>query len=89
MAEQSSRKRVAPRRAVAVAPVARSTGRTAHGANATVAATRIAAVLAFAVLAATGASVHALVFWAATLFLLVRFSDLERLYEDSEADGGE
>lgn len=49
-------------------------------------ATRIAAVLAFATLAASGASIHALVFWAAALFLIVRFGDLEGLERDVQRD---
>ncbi len=48
------------------------------------AASRIAAVLAFAVIVATGASIHALAFWAAALFLIVRFGDLEGLAEDED-----
>ncbi|CAG1010276.1 MAG: hypothetical protein F9K19_20740 [Rhizobiaceae bacterium] len=48
------------------------------------AATRIAAVLAFAVIVATGASIHALAFWAAALFLIVRFGDLEDFAADDD-----
>ncbi len=48
------------------------------------AATRIAAALAFAVIVASGASIHALAFWAAALFLMVRFGDLEGLAADDD-----
>jgi hypothetical protein len=57
---------------------ARATDKTAA------AAIRVAAMLAFATFAASGASIHALVFWAAALFLIVRFSDLESLDRDED-----
>jgi hypothetical protein len=47
---------------------------------------RVAAMLAFAVIIASGASIHALVFWAAALFLLVRFGDLEGSTGDDDGD---
>lgn len=47
---------------------------------------RVAAILAFAVIMASGASIHALVFWAAALFLLVRFGDLEGFTGEDEGD---
>lgn len=70
----------ASRRTEAAAPTARP--ERARPRRTDFAATRIAAVLAFAVIVASGASVHALAFWAAALFLMVRFGDLEGLAED-------
>lgn len=60
----------------------RETGRDAE--HIAAGAARIAAALAVAVLAAAGASVHALIFWTAALFLLVRFGDLEALLRDDD-----
>ena len=78
------RRRSASRRASITPLISRPVRDHARQPDAAAAATRIAAVLGFAVLAASGASVHALVFWAAALFLLVRFGDLEGLPEDDD-----
>jgi len=78
------RKRSAPRRASITPLISRPARGCARQPDAAAAATRIAAVLAFAALAASGASVHALVFWAAALFLVVRLGDLEGLLEDND-----
>lgn len=81
MREASSRP-AASRRTEATAPTARPERARSRLTDA--AATRIAAVLAFAVIVVSGASVHALAFWAAALFLMVRFGDLERLAEEDD-----
>ncbi len=78
------RRRSASRSASATPLISRPARDCARQPDAATAATRIAAALAFAVLAVSGASVHALVFWAAALFLLVRFSDIEGALQDDD-----
>ena len=81
MREASSR-HAASRRTEGAAPTARP--QRARSRRTDSAATRVVAVLAFAVIVVSGASVHALAFWAAALFLMVRFGDIERLAEDDD-----
>lgn len=69
----------------AAAPAREAIGTASRAADRSAAgATRVAAVFAFAVLVVSGVSVHALVFWAAALFILVRFGDLEGLLRDDD-----
>ncbi len=77
---QSARRHVPTMPRIPADDAARATERTAA------AAMRVAAMLAFAVIIASGASIHALVFWAAALFLLVRFGDLEGFTGEDDGD---
>lgn len=77
---RSARRHVPTMPRIPAQDAARATDKTAA------AAIRVAAMLAFAMLAASGASIHALVFWAAALFLIVRFGDLEGFTGDDDGD---